>query len=105
MKGRGDAKDGHDHRLVLLIDEDFHVPDVLLPRHLGNILVRHVRLSGPGWVNTHTVTLHLLLLSMIWNYVVCKMFTQAMVKTSCPLSTHPSIYLSIYLLGMHDIEF
>lgn len=42
VKGRCDAKDGHDHRLVLLVDEDLHVSDVLLPGHLGNVLVRYV---------------------------------------------------------------
>lgn len=46
VKRRGDAEHRHDHRLVLLIDEDLHVSDVLLAGHLGHVLIRHVRLSG-----------------------------------------------------------
>lgn len=47
MKWRGDAEDGHDDRLVLLVDEDLHVPDVLFSGHLRHVLVGDVRLSGP----------------------------------------------------------
>ncbi len=46
VKRRGDAEHGHDDGLVFLIDVDLHVSDVLLAGHLGNVLVRHVRLSG-----------------------------------------------------------
>ena len=48
MEGRGDAEDGHDHRLVLLVDKDLHVSDVLFSRHLGAVLVRYVGFAGPG---------------------------------------------------------
>lgn len=47
MKGCCYAKHWHDDRLVLLVDIELHVPNVLLTRHLGNILVGHIRLSGP----------------------------------------------------------
>lgn len=46
VEGRGDAKDGHDDRLVLLVDEDLHLPDVLFSRHLRDVLVGHVGLPG-----------------------------------------------------------
>lgn len=46
MERRGDAEDGHDDRLVLLVDEDLHLPDVLFSRHLGDVLVGHVGFPG-----------------------------------------------------------
>ena len=49
VKRRGDAEDGHDDRLVLLVDKDLHVSDVLFSRHLGAVLVRYVGFAGPGW--------------------------------------------------------
>lgn len=42
MERRGDAEHGHDHRLVLLVDEDLHLPDVLFSGHLRHVLVGHV---------------------------------------------------------------
>lgn len=47
MEGRCYAKHWHDDGLVLLVDIKLHVPNILLARHLGNVLVGHVRLSGP----------------------------------------------------------
>lgn len=47
VKGCCYAKHRHDDCLVLLVDIELHVPNVLLSRHLGNILVGHIRLSGP----------------------------------------------------------
>lgn len=40
------AKDGHDDRLVLLVDEDLHFSDVLFSRHLRDVLVGHVGFPG-----------------------------------------------------------
>lgn len=47
MERRGDAKDGHDDRLVLLVDEDLHLSDVPFSRHLRDVLVGHVGFPGP----------------------------------------------------------
>lgn len=46
VERRGDAKDGHDDRLVLLVDEDLHLSDVLFSRHLRDVLVGHVGFPG-----------------------------------------------------------
>lgn len=46
VERRGDAKHGHDDRLVLLVDEDLHLPDVLFSRHLRDVLVGHVGFPG-----------------------------------------------------------
>lgn len=47
VERRGDAKDGHDDRLVLLVDEDLHLSDVPFSRHLRDVLVGHVGFPGP----------------------------------------------------------
>lgn len=39
VKRCSDAKHRHDDRLVLLIDKDLHISDILLPGHLGYILI------------------------------------------------------------------
>lgn len=46
VERRGNAKDGHDDRLVLLVDEDLHFSDVLFSRHLRDVLVGHVGFPG-----------------------------------------------------------
>lgn len=51
VERRGDAKDGHDNRLVLLVDEDLHLSDVLFSRHLRDVLVGHVGLPGPEGIH------------------------------------------------------
>lgn len=47
VEWRGDTKDGHDDRLVLLVNEDLHFSDVFFSGHLRDVLIRHVRFSGP----------------------------------------------------------
>lgn len=47
MKWCGDAKDRHDDSLILLVDEDLHVPDVLFSGHLRHVLIGDVRFPGP----------------------------------------------------------
>lgn len=47
VERRGDTKHGHDDGLVLLVDEDLHVSDVFFPGHLRDVLIGHVRFSGP----------------------------------------------------------
>lgn len=47
MEWCGDAKDGHDDSLVLLVYENFHVSDVFFSGHLRDVLIRHVRFSRP----------------------------------------------------------
>lgn len=48
MERCGDTKNGHDDGLVLLVDEDLHFSDVLFSGHLRDVLIGHVRFSGPG---------------------------------------------------------
>ncbi len=47
VKWCSDAENGHDDGLVLLVDEDFHVSDVLFSWHLRDVFVGHIGLSGP----------------------------------------------------------
>lgn len=42
VKRCGDAEDGHDDSLILLVDEDLHVSDVLFSGHLRHVLIGHV---------------------------------------------------------------
>lgn len=53
VEGGGDAEDGHDDGLVLLIDVDLHLPDVRLLGHQRRVLIGDVGLAGPtGRENT-----------------------------------------------------
>lgn len=47
VERRGDAKDGHDDRLVLLVDEDLHFSDLSFSGHLRDVLVGYVRFPRP----------------------------------------------------------
>lgn len=47
MERRGDTKNRHDDSLVLLVDEDLHFSDVLFSGHLRDVLIGHIRFSGP----------------------------------------------------------
>lgn len=47
MEWCGDTKNGHDDGLVLLVDEDLHFSNVLFSGHLRDVLIGHVRFSGP----------------------------------------------------------
>lgn len=47
MERGGDAEDRHDDSLVFLIDEDLHISNVFLSRHLRAVLVGDIGLSGP----------------------------------------------------------
>lgn len=42
VKRRCYSKHWHDHCFILFINEDLHIPNVLLTRHLGHILVGHI---------------------------------------------------------------
>lgn len=58
VERRGDAKDGHDDRLVLLVDEDLHLSDVLFSRHLRDVLVGHVGFPGPEVIQGSKILNH-----------------------------------------------
>lgn len=53
MERCGDTENGHDDGLVFLVDEDLHFSDVLFSGHLRDVLIGHVRFSGPERGNTH----------------------------------------------------
>ena len=58
MERGGDPEDGHDDSLVFLIDEDLHISNVFLSRHLRAVLVGDIGLSGPRG-QRHREILHL----------------------------------------------
>ena len=48
MERGGDAEDGHDDGLVLLVDVNLHLTDVGLFGHQGGVLIGDVGLPGPA---------------------------------------------------------
>lgn len=98
VERRGDTKNGHDDGLVLLVDEDLHFSDVLFSGHLRDVLIGHVRLSGPGG-REWTQLMSRNLITRVNPRLCCLLLSLGVIRNS-----HEVIYSSEILSPIKQVE-